>query len=66
MPEDLVQLRMPFKCDDDDVKREPKLKTKLGQAARIQIGKDVPGVTFEYIIDVTVKRWPESKPWPEG
>ena len=66
LPNDLVMFRMPFRCDDDNEKREPKLMTKLGQKARVQIGKEAPGVKFEYTIDVTVNRWPESKSWSES
>ena len=65
MPNDLVMFKMPFKCDDDNQQREPKLQTQLGQKATIQIGQETPGVKFEYTIDVTINRWPESKPWPE-
>ena len=59
-------LKMHFKCDDDNELREPKLTTKLGQTARVGIGKEVPGVKFEYTMDVTVNVWPSSKPWPKG
>lgn len=65
LPNDLVMFKMPFKCDDDNQQREPKLQTQLGQKATVQIGQETPGVKFEYTIDVTINRWPESKPWPE-
>ena len=66
LPNDLVRFRMPFKCDDDNEQREPKLMTKLGQTARVGIGREASGIKFEYTIDVTVNRWPESKPWPKS
>lgn len=65
LPNDLVMFRMPFKCADDNEPREPKLVAALGQRARVQIGKEIPGLKFEYTLDVTVNRWPETKPWPQ-
>ena len=66
LPNDQALFRMPFKCSDDNEQREPKLQVSLGQTAKVEIGKDMPGVKFEYSFDVTINRWPESKPWPES
>jgi beta-lactamase regulating signal transducer with metallopeptidase domain len=64
LPNELVKFRMPFKCEDDNEQREPKLTTKLGQTAKVEIGAESPEVKFQYTIDLTISRWPASTPWP--
>ncbi len=34
-------------------------------ASIVQVGKEAPGVKFEYTVGVTINRWPETKPRPE-
>ncbi len=63
LPHDQVMVRMPFNCDN--YQREPRVMTQLGQKATLKVGKDSPDGTG-YTIEVTVNRWPKSKPWPVG
>lgn len=61
----VIDMRVPLRCNALTVQGEPRLYTRIGQPATIEVGEEsAPGEGRFVRVVLNVSRWPTDMPWP--